>query len=298
MIPDFLIEKLNKQYGEELTNKILDGYKVKRKVTFRVNTLKTNSYNIEKILNENNILYKKVSFYSDAFLIENVRENEIQKLDIYKNGEIYMQSLSSMLPPIILNPKENIDILDMAAAPGGKTTEIATLVKNKSRITAVEKNKIRAEKLKYNLEKQGATSVYVMEQDARKIDDFFSFDEILLDAPCSGSGTINIENQKLEKIFTKELINNSVKTQKALLRKAVNLLKKGSEMVYSTCSILQEENEDVVETILKSGKVEIINIDFKGIEDLPKLPTKIKGTLCVMPTEEYEGFFVAKLKKL
>ena len=298
MIPDFLIEKLNKQYGEELTDKILDGYKVKRKVTFRVNTLKTNSYNIEKILNENNILYKKVPFYDDAFLIENVRENEIQKLDIYKNGEIYMQSLSSMLPPIILNPKENIDILDMAAAPGGKTTEIATLVKNKSRITAVEKNKIRAEKLKYNLEKQGATSVYVMEQDARKIDDFFSFDEILLDAPCSGSGTISIENQKLEKIFTKELINNSVKTQKALLRKAVNLLKKGSEMVYSTCSILQEENEDVVETILKSGKVEIINIDFKGIEDLPKLPTKIKGTLCVMPTEEYEGFFVAKLKKL
>ena len=298
MIPDFLIEKLNKQYGEELTDKILDGYKVKRKVTFRVNTLKTNSYNIEKILNENNILYKKVPFYDDAFLIENVRENEIQKLDIYKNGEIYMQSLSSMLPPIILNPKENIDILDMAAAPGGKTTEIATLVKNKSRITAVEKNKIRAEKLKYNLEKQGATSVYVMEQDARKIDDFFSFDEILLDAPCSGSGTINIENQKLEKIFTKELINNSVKTQKALLRKAVKLLKKGSEMVYSTCSILQEENEDVVETILKSGKVEIIDIDFKGIEDLPKLPTKIKGTLCVMPTEEYEGFFVAKLKKL
>ncbi len=298
MIPDFLIEKLNKQYGEELTNKILDGYKVKRKVTFRVNTLKTNSYNIEKILNENNILYKKVSFYSDAFLIENVRENEIQKLDIYKNGEIYMQSLSSMLPPIILNPKENIDILDMAAAPGGKTTEIATLVKNKSRITAVEKNKIRAEKLKYNLEKQGATSVYVMEQDARKIDDFFSFDEILLDAPCSGSGTISTENQKLEKIFTKELISNSVKTQKALLKKAVNLLKKGSEMVYSTCSILQEENEDVVETILKSGKVEIIDIDFKGIEDLPKLPTKIKGTLCVMPTEEYEGFFVAKLKKL
>ena len=100
------------------------------------------------------------------------KEDKIRSLDIYKNGEIYMQSLSSMLPPIILNPKENMDILDMTAAPGGKTTQIATMLKNKSNITAIEMNKIRAEKLKYNIEKQGASSVYIMEQDARKIDDF------------------------------------------------------------------------------------------------------------------------------
>ena len=298
MIPEFLIEMLEKQYGENLTKNIIEGYGVKRKVTFRVNTIKANSDDIEKVLEKNRIEYKKVPFYSDAFIIENVRENEIRNLDIYKNGEIYMQSLSSMLPPIILNPKENIDILDMTAAPGGKTTEIAAIVQNKARITAIEMNKIRAEKLKYNLEKQGASSVYVLEQDARKIDNFFSFDKILLDAPCSGSGIIDVNNPKLEKIFTKELIKKSVKTQIALLNKAINILKKGSNMVYSTCSILEEENEKVIESVLKTGKVEIEKIAFPGIEELPLLPTNINGTLCVMPTEEYEGFFVAKLKKI
>ena len=298
MIPEFLIEMLRKQYGEELSKKIIAGYGEKRKVTLRVNTIKTNSSNIEKVLEENNIKYKKVSWYSEGYIIENVKETEIENLDIYKNGEIYLQSLSSMLPPIILEPKENTDILDMTAAPGGKTTEIATLVGNKARITAIEMNKIRAQKLKYNVEKQGATCVYVMEQDARKLNDFFSFDNVLLDAPCSGSGTININDTKLEKIFTEQLIKKSIKSQNELLKKAIKVLKKGSKMVYSTCSILQEENENIIENVLKENKVEIVDIDFKGIEDLPKLPTRIKGTLCVAPTKEYEGFFVAKLKKL
>ena len=298
MIPEFLIEMLRKQYGEELSKKIIEGYQEERKVTLRVNTIKTNSSEIEKVLEENNIKYKKISWYSEGYIIENVRENEIKNLDIYKNGEIYLQGLSSMLPPIILEPKENTDILDMTAAPGGKTTEIATLVGNKARITAIEMNKIRAQKLKYNVEKQGATCVYIMEQDARKLNDFFSFDNVLLDAPCSGSGTININDTNLEKTFTEQLIKKSKKSQNELLKKSIKVLKKGSEMVYSTCSVLQEENENIIENILKENKVEIVDIDFKGIEDIPKLPTRIKGTLCVAPTKEYEGFFVAKLKKL
>ena len=298
MIPEFLIEMLRKQYGEELSKKIIAGYGEERKVTLRVNTIKTNSSNIEKVLEENNIKYKKVSWYSEGYIIENVKETEIENLDIYKNGEIYLQSLSSMLPPIILEPKENTDILDMTAAPGGKTTEIATLVGNRERITAIEMNKIRAQKLKYNIEKQGVTCVYIMEQDARKLNDFFSFDNVLLDAPCSGSGTININDTKLEKTFTEQLIKKSKKSQNELLKKSIKVLKKGSKMVYSTCSILQEENENIIENVLKENKVEIVDIDFKGIEDLPKLPTRIKGTLCVAPTKEYEGFFVAKLKKL
>ena len=298
MIPDFLINMLDKQYGEELKDKIIEGYSKNRKVTFRVNTLKTNINDVIKILDDNNIKYKRVLWCDEAFIIENVKEDKIRSLDIYKNGEIYMQSLSSMLPPIILNPKENMDILDMTAAPGGKTTQIATMLKNKSNITAIEMNKIRAEKLKYNIEKQGASSVYVMEQDARKIDDFFSFDSILLDAPCSGSGTINSNDFKLEKVFTKKLIEKSIKSQRDLLNKAIRILKKGSTMVYSTCSILEDENENIIREILETKKVELEEINFKGIEELPRLPEKIKGTLLVMPSEEYEGFFVAKLKKL
>ena len=287
---------MKNQYGEELTNKILEGYNQKRKVTLRVNTIKANINEIQKILDNSNIVYTKVPWSDDALIIENVREPEITKLTIYDEGKIYLQSLSSMLPPIILQPKENDDILDMAAAPGGKTTQIASIVNNKARITACEMNNIRAEKLKYNIEKQGANCVYVMVTDSRKIDDFFSFDSILLDAPCSGSGTLNNNDNKIEKTFTPELIQKSSKTQAQLLKKAINILKQGKEMIYSTCSILQEENEDILASILKTGKVEIVPINVD--KTIPKLPTKIDGTLCVCPNEEYEGFFVAKIRKI
>lgn len=297
MVPKFLIEMLNQQYGEEITSKILEGYSQKRMVTFRVNTLKTGIGKVEEVLKNNNIEFEKVSWSDVAYIVKNVREDTLKELEIYKNGEIYLQSLSSMLPPIVLEPKENTDILDMCAAPGGKTTELASLTNNNANITACELNKIRIEKLKYNIEKQGATSVYIMQEDSRRINDFFSFDNILLDAPCSGSGTLNVEDVNLEKIFTKKLIEKSQKAQLELLNKAVKILKQGQEMVYSTCSILNVENEEIVNKILKNNKVEIVPIEFEGKEKLPLLPTKIDGTLCVMPTELYEGFFIAKIKK-
>ena len=296
-LPSFLITMLKEQYGEELTKKILEGYNVKRKVTLRVNTLKNTAEEVEKVLKENEIEYEKVKWSKDAFIINNVKESEIKKLDIYEKGKIYLQSLSSMLPPIILDPKENTDILDMCSAPGGKTTEIAALTKNNAHITACEMNKIRCDRLKYNIEKQGATSVYVMQEDSRRINDFFSFDQILLDAPCSGSGTLNVEDENLEKTFTKILIEKSMKSQLELIKKALNILKPGHEMIYSTCSILSCENEEIVEKALKRAKAKIVPIEFKGKEDLPLLPTKIDGTLCVMPTEIYEGFFIAKIIK-
>lgn len=297
-IPEFLIQKLENQYGKEITKGILEGYSKVRNVTLRVNKLKADIETIKKELNKANILYKEVPWSKEALIIENVREKEIQNMEIYEKGQVYLQSLSSMLPPIALEPKEGKDILDMAAAPGGKTTQIAALVGNKASITACEINNIRAERLKYNLQKQGASCVYVMQTDARKINDFFSFDQILLDAPCSGSGTLDINNEKLEKIFTKKLIQKSTSAQIALLRKAIKILKSGQEMVYSTCSILQEENEDIVNQVLKESKVEIVPIEFEGMEDLPLLPSKIKGTLCVCPNQAYEGFFIAKIRKL
>lgn len=294
-IPFFLKEKLKTQYGEEITQKIIKGYMAKRKTTLRVNTLKTSSTNVIDILDKNNIKFKKVNWYNDAFIIENANESDIQKLDIYQNGEIYLQSLSSMLPPLILNPQEKTDILDMAAAPGGKTTQIAAIVNNNASITACELNKIRAEKLKYNIEKQGAKA-YVMVTDARKIDSFFSFDKILLDAPCSGSGTLDLNTGISEKNFSLNLISKSVKAQTALLEKALKILKPGCDMVYSTCSILQEENEEVLEKVLSKNKAKIVPIDFE-LKDLPLLPTKIPGTLCVLPNDLYEGFFIAKIQK-
>ena len=293
----FLEEMLEKQYGTEKTKEIINGYQTKRKTTLRVNTIKGNIEEIKNKLKKSKIEYEEVPWSKEALIIKNADEKSIQEMKIYQDGKIYMQSLSSMLPPIILEPKEGIDILDMAAAPGGKTTQIATLTNNKAHITACEKNKIRAERLKYNVDKQGATCVFIMPKDSRFIDDFFSFDQILLDAPCSGSGTLDYNDANIEKYFTEQLIERSSKTQKTLLKKAINLLKPGHEMVYSTCSILSCENEDVVESILKDEKIEIVPISFEGIESLPVLPTKISGTLCVCPTELYEGFFVAKIRK-
>ncbi len=296
-IPNFLYERLLKQYGEKLTESILNGFSVKRYVTLRVNTLKSNTDKIKEILNSLNIKYKEVEWSREALILEEVDEAEIRKLSIYENGEIYLQSLSSMLPAIVLDPKSDENILDMAAAPGGKTTQMASLSQNKALITACEKNKIRAERLKYNIEKQGANKVNVLIEDARNLDSYFSFDKILLDAPCSGSGTVNINNEKLGNIFTEELINRSVKTQYELLKKAISILKSGHEMVYSTCSILEEENEKNIEKILKNNNIEIVPIDENLFKEANLLPTKIKGTIIVAPNELYEGFFIAKLRK-
>ena len=288
---------LEKQYTEEYVTKIMSGYKKTRKTTLRVNTIKSSIEEIKNKLNEANIDYEQVDWSKEVFIIKNADEKIIQEMDIYQNGQIYLQSLSSMLPPIILDPKQGSDILDMAAAPGGKTTQIAALSNNKSHITACEKNKIRFERLKYNIEKQGASCVFIMAKDSRYIDDFFSFDQILLDAPCSGSGTLNIEDMKFEKNFTEQLIEKSIKTQESLLKKAIKILKPGHEMVYSTCSILSSENEDVINRVIRNTDAEIVPIYFDGIEQLPLLPTKINGTLCICPTELYEGFFVAKIRK-
>lgn len=290
-IPQFLKDLLIEQYGEEISAKIENGYKAQRPVTLRVNNLKNSLEKVKEKLAEAQIEYETISWYENALIIKNVREEEIRKLEIYANGEIYLQSLSSMLPPIILEPKAGENILDMTAAPGGKTTEIAALTENKVYITACEKNKIRAERLKFNLQKQGVKSANVMVEDARKLSDYFSFDKILLDAPCSGSGTENI----FDKNFSQELVERSVKFQEELLRKALKILKPGGEMVYSTCSILKQENEKVLERVLSKGNAQIEPIT---VQDIEVLPSKIAGTITVCPTENYEGFFVAKIKKL
>ena len=297
-IPEFLKEKLNNEYGEKLTNKIIEGYTKIRPVTLRVNTIKTTVENVKNKLREEDIDFNEVEWSTEALIINNVREDKIRDISIYKNGEVYLQSLSSMLPPIILNPQEKESILDMTAAPGGKTTQIGALTNNNASITACELNKIRAEKLKYNIEKQGLNNCYVMVTDGRRLDDFFSFDKILLDAPCSGSGTINLEEVDFEKEFTGNLIKKCIDSQKQLLRKAIRILKPGGEMVYSTCSIIKEENEEIVKQVLKEKKIEIIPIDVEKFKTLPLLPVTIEGTICVCPNELYEGFYIAKIRKI
>ena len=294
-IPEFLYNKLINDYGESLTNKIIEGYNKKRLLTLRVNSIKSNIKEIKEVLDNLNIKYESVSWYKDALVI-NGDIKDITELDIYKNGLIYVQSLSSMLPPLVLNPMANENILDMTAAPGSKTTQIAALSNNNALITAVEKNKIRIERLKYNIDKLGAKRISIISKDARNLDDYFSFDKILLDAPCSGSGTVLISDNSINNI-TEELIIRSVSTQYELLEKAIKVLKPNHELIYSTCSILKEENEENVKKLMDKYNLKIIPIDTNEYEGIELLPVSIDGTMCVCPNEYYEGFFVAKLKK-
>lgn len=292
-LPTFLYNKLLNQYGEEITNKIINGYAQNRYTTIRVNTLKTSVSKVKETLLNLGYEIDEVPWYEKALIIKNKCENDIKKLDIYEDGQIYMQSLSSMLPVIILNPKENESILDMASAPGSKTTQIGIETNDKALITACEKDKIRFERLKYNVQKQGIKHITFLNEDASNLDDFYSFDEILLDTPCTGSGTINL-NQNIK--FTEEYLKKLVSIQEKLLRKAIKLLKPNSEMVYSTCSILKEENENNLKKILNEN-IEIVPIDEQLFKSIPLLPTSIKGTINVMPNNIYEGFFIAKIRK-
>ena len=119
-LPDFFIKKINEQYGENISKEIIDGLNENKKTTFRINRIKSNSKEIEEILNQNNISFSKTNFYEDSYILEENSEEKIKNLEIYNSGKIYLQSLSSMLPVLVLDPKEKENILDMCSAPRRK----------------------------------------------------------------------------------------------------------------------------------------------------------------------------------
>lgn len=281
---DNLKELLIKEYGELLTSEILNGY-VDKYTTIRCNVDKNEVINILKDLN---IEYEEVNNNPHALVLKNSNSKDIEELDLYKEGKIYLQSLSSQLPPLYMRISDKDQVLDMCAAPGSKTTEMSYLYPS-CLITAIEKNKIRSERLAYNLKKQNVNNVTVMNTDASSLSEYMSFDSILLDAPCSGAGTIGDKKE-----FNMDgQIDNISHIQEILLKKAISLLKKDKYMIYSTCSILKEENEEVLKKVL-SDDVEIIPINIDGVE---LLPSTLDGVLTIKPNKYYEGFFISLLHK-
>lgn len=291
MLPEYLITKIKEEYPNHY-DQIISGYKNKRVVAIRINTLKTTISDLLKYFDSQNITYTKVPWSDFSLIINNCLEKDIMALPIYTEGKIYLQSLSSQLPPLFLSPKNNDTILDMAAAPGGKTTEIAMIADNKAMITAIEKNKIRYDRLNFNITRQGAKKITTMNLDARNLDEYFIFDKILLDAPCTGSGTIDsTSNYNL----TKEYLLKITKWQKELLATAIKHCQVGGTIIYSTCSILKEENENIIQEFIQNNQVKIIPLE---LEEILKLPSTINGVITLCPTSSYEGFFLAKLEKL
>ena len=300
-LPEWLENELKSQYNEEQFNKIINGYNSNRKTTFRVNTIKSNKEEIIEELEANKIEYEIINNEivknvqsPTIFLLEN--DIEIRKTKIYEEGKIYIQNLSSMIPPLFLNPKEQEDILDMAAAPGGKTTQIAAMSDNKANITACERNTIRLDKMMYNINKQGV-NVYCINKNSLELDDFLKFDKILLDAPCTGTGTIN-HKTNFEKHLTKSLLEKTIKTQEKLLNKAIKLLKKDGELIYSTCSILKKENDEMIQKILsQNSNIHLEKIDIIEKENINIVKGINDKTITILPDENFEGFYIAKLVK-
>ncbi len=284
-----LFAYISAQYGESRAEEI--SAVSDRPVSLRINRIKSGTEEVEKAFADARICFRTAAWSSDAYILTDAAEREIERLPIYEEGKIYLQSLSSMLPPLYLAPKAGECILDMTAAPGGKTSQMYALSEGKALITACERDKIRFERLKFNLQRQGATRVTAILSDALKLSDFLSFDKILLDAPCTGSGT---STQHAPIRFTEEYLAKCVRMQEKLLRKALRLLKKGGTLVYSTCSILKEENWQLLDRVLPAAGGRIVPI--QPPEGVPTLPSK-EGTITVCPTSLYEGFFVAKIEK-
>ena len=251
---------------------------------------------------------KRIPFYKYGFWVEHPERRDIGNTIEFQLGYYYSQEAASMIPPIALDPKPGELILDMAAAPGSKTTQIAMHMENKGVIVANDVDVYRISALAENLQKQGAANVIITKVDGRKFKDFgIKFDKILLDAPCSGTGAIRKSYKTLE-TWSNSAIRRLSSLQKQLILSAFDSLKGGGILVYSTCSVEPEENELVVNYLLekrdnaKIEKIEIPNLkrsepflEWKG----KKLFDDIKYTIRLWPWDnDTEGFYIAKIKKL
>lgn len=302
-LPEKFIDELYEMYSPVTVDKILLGMTDDRYLTLRVNTIKYNIYDLMKYFRERNIKFERVPWYSDALVIKNANENDIQKLDIYEKGYIYFQSLSSMVPPLALNPKKGEKILDMTAAPGSKTTEMAALMENDGEILANELDKIRCERLKYNVQMQGADIVTVINRRGEKLGDEYveAFDKVLLDAPCSGEGRFVATKVQTYRGWSEKTVNDLVKLQKKLFESAYKALKHGGVMVYSTCTINRYENEKLLDWALENFDIQIKNVGLEIKDVIPGDNTGINKdvnkAIKILPSKSMEGFFVSLIYK-
>ena len=302
-LPIEFTQNLYKEYGNRVADKILTGMLEERYTTLRVNNLKANKEDIINNFKELDVQFEEVSFIKDAFIIKNKTEKQIQDFEIYKNGQIYLQSLSSMIPPIILNPSKNDRVLDLAAAPGSKTTQMACIMENSGYILANEIDKIRCERLKYNVNLQGAKIVEISNEDGRNIGKNLQekFDKVLLDVPCSGEGRFLVNKPNTYSNWSEKQVLELSNLQKELFESGYNALKSGGTMVYSTCTLNKMENENVIDWAIKKYDIEVIETDFKIKESIRPnckgLDKNIEKAIKILPSKNMEGFFVCLIRK-
>lgn len=273
--------------------------------SFRINTLKTDKAAMVKRLTKEGWKLNEVPFYENGFVLSE-KKSALGNTVEHFLGYIYIQEVASMLPPVVLDPNPNEIILDMAAAPGSKTTQLSQIMKNNGAIFANEKDNSRLVSLNLNLQRCGVSNVAVTNMDARAFGKLkLNFDKILLDAPCTGSGAAMKSEHALD-TWSENASKKMASLQRQLITSAAGCLKKDGVLVYSTCSLEPEEDEEVVDYAVKNFGLTVEPIKLPGFKTKPGitewngkgLTKELDGTIRVYPQDNNtEGFFVARLRK-
>jgi len=270
--------------------------------SIRVNTLKITVDELKNRIRDWKLV--QIPWCREGFWIEHKDgRRDIGNLVEHSLGYFYVQEAASMLPPVVLEPGPGELVLDMCAAPGSKASQIAQYMKNSGLLVANDYTYERMKPLAINLQRCGITNVLLTRMEGRHFRNL-EFDRILVDAPCSGTGTIR-KSLKTLRIWNPNMVKRLAATQKQLLKTAFNNLKYGGTMVYSTCSLEPEENEGVISWFLDNNGAELEEITVPVKRSKPVLEfegqsfnKEVRKCLRIWPQDnDSEGFFVAKIRK-
>jgi len=273
--------------------------------SIRINTLMGSVEEIKKDIEAKGWKLEQIPWCKEGFWISHPERRDVGNLLEHHLGKVYIQEAASMIPPLVLNPQPGEVILDMCAAPGSKTTQMGAMMQNKGLIVANDNKGIRMQSLGINIQRSGLTNVLISLMTGKRFYQF-QFDKILLDAPCSGTGTIR-KSLKTIRIWNPLTITKIARDQKELLKRAFENLREGGEMVYSTCSVEPEEDEGVVDYLLKEfSNADIIPVKLPGLKlanpvmefNGVQYDHRVKNCLRIWPQDnDTEGFFVTKIRK-
>lgn len=290
----WMIRLLIKQYGENCAKKIMSGLNQIPMVSIRVNDIKTDYDEVYNELEEMEYDIQEGAVCPEAICIKGGKS--IESNPLFQEGKITVQDESAMLIAPLLEIEEGMQVLDLCSAPGGKTTHIAEILQNTGNIVAFDIHESKLSLIKENCERLGITNVEVDTNDATKLNAnlIASSDRVLIDVPCSGLGIIR---KKPEIKWNKKRNNlrEIIPIQRKIMENAWQYLKTGGIMIYSTCTLNKEENEENIEWFINKHKDCEIKKIFVGKQD--NLVYNRDGSLTIMPNENMDGFFVAKLEK-